>query len=204
MFLTVPGGRPAFVGRPPDVTVRQVKELPVHVTELWNKSCKHLDNDQPHKLSKVLTQYAYVFSIHDTDLGRFSAVKHSINTRDTNLIRQKMWRIPLGFENEEKVHPNSLLTASMIRPLSSAWASPPVLVRKKDGRVRFCIDYRALNETTVKDAFPLPNIEECSDTLEGTEFFSTSDMSSDYYQIEVSNENTHKTTSTRYGLFEYK
>ena len=116
-----------------------------------------------------------------------------------------MRRTPLGFEAEEKVHLNSLIESGVIRPSASAWASPPVLIRKKDGKVRYCIDYRALNNVTVKDAFPLPNIEECLDVLEGTEFFNTVDMSSGYYQIELPEEDMHKTAFiTRYGLFEYQ
>ena len=66
-----------------------------------------------------------------------------------------------------------MLAAGVIRPSESEWASAPVLIRKKDGTVRWCIDYRALNDKTVKDQYPLPLIEDCLDTLSGTEYFST-------------------------------
>ena len=69
------------------------------------------------------------------------------------------------------------------------------------GQVRYCIDYRDLNNVTIKDAFPLPNIEECLDVLEGKAFFNTLDMSSGYYQIEMPENDMHKTAFiTRYGL----
>ena len=70
----------------------------------------------------------------------------------------------------------------MIRPSNSPWASPIVLVRKKDGTHRFCVDYRGLNEVTLADTFPLPRI---TDQLAGTKYFSTLDLASGYWQIEV-------------------
>ena len=86
----------------------------------------------------------------------------------------------------------------------SDWASPPVLVRKKDGGVCWCIDYRALNSVTVKDAFPLPCIEECLDTLAKAKYMSTLDLVSGYWQLEIDEADRHKTAFvTRYGLFEH-
>lgn len=69
-----------------------------------------------------------------------------------------------------------------LEPLSSDWAAAPVLVRKKDGSMRWCIDYQALNEKTVKDCYPLPIIEDCLDKLQGTKYYATLDMASGYYQ----------------------
>lgn len=97
-----------------------------------------------------------------------------------------------------------MLDAGVIQPSSSDWASAPVLVRKKDGSMRSCIDYRALNKKTVKDCYPLPIIEDCLDTLQGTEYFATLDMASGYYQIMIDKADRHKTAFiTRYGLFEH-
>ena len=185
-----------------DMAIRQVNVIPEHIGELMKNSSKNLTPDESEVLAETLTEYADVFSQNDMDLGKFSAIKHPINTGSATPIRQKMRRTPLGFEKEEKTHLDDLLASSVIQP--SAWASPPVLIRKKDGRVRYCIDYRALNNVTIRDAFPLPNIDECLDVLEGTMFFSTLDMSSGYYQIELSDEDRHKTAFiTKYGIFEY-
>ena len=87
---------------------------------------------------------------------------------------------------------------------SSEWASPPVLVRKKDGSWRYCIDFRAVNKETLKDAYPLPLIEECMDSLAGKKYFCTLDMNSGYWQIPVAKEYKEKTAFiTRYGLYHF-
>lgn len=89
-------------------------------------------------------------------------------------------------------------------PSCSAWASPVVLVRKKDGGVRWCVDYRKVNEATQKDAYPLPKIEECLDVLSGSKLFSTLYLPSGYHQFEVNEKDRPKTAFvTKHGLFEY-
>ena len=97
-----------------------------------------------------------------------------------------------------------MLESKIIRPSMSDWAAPPVLVCKKDGGVRWCIDYRTLNNVTVKDAFPIPRIEECLDTLAKATYISTLNLASGYWQLEVAEEDRHKTAFiTRHGLFEH-
>ena len=94
--------------------------------------------------------------------------------------------------------------SGIIRPSESDRASAPVLVPKKDGSVRWCIDYRALNDKTIKDQYPLPLIDDCLDTLAGTVYFSTLDLASGYYQIELEESSMKKTAFvTKYGLFEH-
>ena len=133
-----------------------------------------------------------------------AVVKHRIDTGDAKPVKQRMRRTPLGFENEERKHLDKMLAAGVIQHSESDWASAPVLIRKKDGTVRWCIDYRALNEKTVKDQYPLPLIEDCLDTLSGTLYFSTLDLASGYYQIELEKESMKKTAFiTKYGLFEH-
>ncbi|MCG7869896.1 MAG: DDE-type integrase/transposase/recombinase, partial [Candidatus Thiodiazotropha taylori] len=92
----------------------------------------------------------------------------------------------------------------MIQESSSDWASSPVLIRKRDGTVRWCIDYRKLNNVTVKDVFPLPLVDDCLDTLAGSVWFSKLDANSAYWQINIRAEDRHKTAfHTRYGLYEH-
>ena len=87
----------------------------------------------------------------------------------------------------------------------SEWASPSVLVRKRDGSVRWCIDLCKSNDVTVKDCYHLPLLQDCIDALEGCRYFTTLNMTSGYYELEVAEENRDKTTFvTKYGLFSYR
>ena len=140
-----------------------------------------------------------------TDLGTFTAVKHHIDTGNARPIKQRMRQTPLGYANEEQEHLEKLLKDVVIEPSCSEWASPCVLVRKREGPVRWCIDLRKLNDVTVKDCYPLPLLQDCIDALEGCRYFTTLDMASGYYQLDVAEEDRDKTAFvTKYGLFSFR
>ncbi|XP_049326794.1 uncharacterized protein LOC125786977 [Astyanax mexicanus] len=181
-----------------------VLELPAHLQELFTAAGSCLSEEQDSKLLLLLLKYQSVFATSDRDLGHFNTVTHHIDTGNAKPIRQATRRTPLGFQEEEEEHLKQMLSSGVVVPSTSEWASPVVLVRKKDGGVRWCIDFRKLNELTLKDAYPLPNIEECLDTLEGATVFSTLDLQSGYWQIEVHKRDRCKTAFvTKYGLYEY-
>ena len=115
-----------------------------------------------------------------------------------------MRRTPACFAEEEEAHLKKMLDAGVIQPSMSDWASAPVLIRKRDGNLRWCIDYRALNAVTVKDVFPLPLVKDCLDTLSRNEWFSKLDANSAYWQIPIREEDRKKTAlTTKFGLFEH-
>ena len=186
-------------------TVGRVKggaELPGHLVEMFDRAKVGLTGEQAKDLEGMLCKYGGVFAEHDMDLGSFSAVKHKIDTGDARPIKQRPRRTPLAFEGEEREHLQKLLDAGIISRGASEWASPTVLVRKKDGGVRYCIDMRGVNSVTIKDRFPLPRISECIDALGGCEYFSCLDMANGYYQIKMDEEDRDKTAFvTKYGQF---
>ena len=180
------------------------EKLPEYMRTLYEKSCQNHTRAQAEKVLQVLLKFLEVFAATDLDIGRFTALVHYIRTGSAFPIKQGMRRTPLGFEQEEKKTIDSMLDAGVIEPSQSEWASPPVLVRKKDGSWRYCIDFRAVNNATIKDAYPLLLIEECIDSLAGKKWFCTLDMNAGYWQIPVADEDKDKTAFiTRYGLFQF-
>ncbi|TWW77698.1 Retrovirus-related Pol polyprotein from transposon 17.6 [Takifugu flavidus] len=154
------------------------------------------------RVQSLLRQYASVFSSHEGDLGCTSLISHDIPLLDDVPVRQRHRRIP-PYE-VVKEHINQLLEAQIIRESSSPYGSPIVLVKKKDGSLRMCVDYRQLNNKTRKDAFPLPRIEESLDALTGARWFSTLDLASGYNQVPVTEADRPKTAfCTPFGLFEW-
>lgn len=180
-------------------------ELPSHLHSLLEKSSENLSCAQREKLRLLMNSFADIFSKDEYDLGLFKGIEHSIDTENARPVKQRMRRTPTQFIGEEEQHLEKMAKADVMEPSVSEWASPPVLIRKSDGKVRYAIDYRKLNAVTKKDVYPLPLIEECLDTLAGNEWFSKLDANSAYWQIQVKKEDRPKTAFiTKYGLFQFK
>ena len=156
------------------------------------------------KVKKLLLEANDLFVLEDDDLGCTGVVKHHINTEGHYPIKQPMRRTP--FVQREKIAEmiQRMEEQGIVKPSASLWSSPIVLVPKKDGTTRFCIDYRRLNAITKKDVYPLPRVDDILDTLGGCKYFSTLDLSSGYWQIEMDSESAEKTAfSTHCSLFEF-
>jgi len=111
-------------------------------------------------------------------------VEHSIDTVDHRPFRQPLRRHTIAHLQVIDDQVNEMLENDIIEPINnSAWASNVVLVKKHDGGLRFCVDYRRLNLITHKDSFPLPRIDTCLDSLGGSTFFSTLDLRQGYFQV---------------------
>ena len=141
-----------------------------------------------HDTREMLKRNAKVFSKDDMDMGRTNLVKHHIKLTDPAPFKEAYRRIPPQMYDEVKTHIQEMLDLGAIRPSNSPWASSIVLVRKKDGRLRFCIDLRRLNNRTVKDAYSLPRIESILDSLGGAQIFTTLDLKAGYWQVEMAEE----------------
>ena len=121
-------------------------------------------------------------------------------------LMKKFRRNPLQFQKQEQEYLEKLLKQGVIEPSTcmSEWSAAPVLVRKKTGELRYCIDYRALNNKTYKDNYSLPLIEDCLDSLYGKSMFCVLDLCSGYYQIPLQASSRHKTSfNTRFGSFQW-
>ena len=153
---------------------------------------------------RIFTSYADVFASEENSLGRTTMIQHQIPTCDDRPVNQRHRRIHPNQLAEVKQHLQDLLDKGVIRPSQSNYASPIVLVRKKNGALRMCVDYRQLNAKVKRDAYPLPRIDESLDILGGAKYFSTIDLASAYNQVEVAPADRHKTAfTTPFGLFEY-
>ena len=129
------------------------------VVENTECPCNGLSPEQQEKLDALLNKHASVFSKSDDDIGYTETVKHKIRTEDDIPVTQPYRRISPNQYQEVKEHIQKLLDSSVIRESHSPYASPIVLVRKKNGSLRLCVDYRKLKLRTQKDSFPLPRIE---------------------------------------------
>jgi hypothetical protein len=122
----------------------------------------------------------------------------------TTPISRRSYRMPPNELAELKTQVQDLLEKGFIRPSSSPWGCPAIFVKKKDQTLRMCMDYRPLNEVTIKNKYPLPRIDILFDQHTGARVFSKIDLRSGYHQIRIRPEDIPKTTfTTRYGLFEY-
>lgn len=175
---------------------------------LWGLVETHgagLDAKEREQFYELLLTYSDVFASSSDDLGRTAKLGHTIHTGDATPVRQPVRRIPPYRRQEVRTLLDEMLKKEVIQPSTSPWASPIVLVKKKDGTTRFCVDYRKLNDVTRKDAYPLPRIDATLDTLAGSKWFSTLDLLSGYWQVEMAESDRPKTAfCTTEGLFEFK
>lgn len=147
-------------------------------------------------MKKLILQYRDVFECENGRSGRTKIVKHRIDTGDARPIRQTPRRLPQVKREEAEKIVQQMERDGVIEPSSSPWASPVVLVRKKDGSTRFCVAYRRLNDVTKKDSHPLPRIDDTLDALAGSILFSTLDLKSGYWQVEMDPADREKTAFT--------
>ncbi|UYV83325.1 hypothetical protein LAZ67_23000532, partial [Cordylochernes scorpioides] len=153
------------------------------------------------RLQQILAKYTDLFSPR---LGRTNLAKHQIHTEDAKPIKHKPYRVSAKERTIIKDQIDEMLEEGIIRPSSSPWSFPVILVKTRDGKYRFCVDYRKLNEVTVKDVYPIPRIDDVMDTLQGSKYFSAIDLKSGYWQVEIEERDKEKTAfTTAHGLYEF-
>ena len=156
------------------------------------------------KFRDLFQSYRDVFAFTDDQLGKTSLVQHVIDTGDALPIKQRPYRTSPQCKQEIDRQVEDMLRKGIIRESVSPWSSPVVLVKKKDGSFRFCVDLRKVNAVTRKDSFPMPLVSDTLDALSGTKYFSTLDLKSGYWQIEMHPESPEKTAFvTHNGLYKF-
>lgn len=154
------------------------------------------------RIRKMLDKHKIMW---DGKLGSIHATVHRIETDDNTLpIHMAPYRT--GLRKREIITDcvNAMLKQDVIRPSRSDWSSPVVVVPKKNGKPRFCVDYRRLNAITKKDTYPIPRMDDCLDSLGEAQFFSTLDCTAGYWQVPLRKEDQEKTAFACHdGLFEW-
>ena len=178
------------------------KDLPEHIRPVLDNT--ELSPEQESKVVRMVQKYLHVFPGPGGELGLTSLVKHTIDTGDHRPIKQAPRRQGWAREKEADNQLQDMIEKGIAEPSYSAWASPIVLVAKSDGTLRYCVDYRLLNDVTQKDSYPLPRIDETLEALSGSEWFCTSDLASGYWQVAMDEQDKAKTAFvTRRGLFQF-
>ena len=154
---------------------------------------------------ELLEEYQEQFAASDLELGRTHLVQMSLDTGDHQPIKQRAYREAWSQREALKRQLDAMLEAGVIEESHSPWASPVVMVPKHDGSLRFCCDYRRLNGVTVKDATPLPLIQDVLEAFGGARYFTNLDLRSGYWQIPMRPEDQAKTAFITYwGLFHFR
>lgn len=199
-----------------DITQSQVKEIKSPIQEellqyggfdgvkIMNLACQDLPGDTPNEVIQILFSYPRLTGSSTVQPIKNAPITHRINTGDAQPVVARGRRLSPKESRILMEEVEQMLARGVIRKSSSPWCSPPVIVTKKNGGVRFCTNYRKLNSITEKDNFPLPRMDDLIDSLKGATYFSLIDLKSAYWHIPIEEKDKCKTAFQAGGqLFEY-
>ena len=174
----------------------------------YSKSSKLLNSEEQSQLKKnLLINYQNQFSKDSHDLGRCTLLEHHIDiVPGTRPIKQQPYRLPLTKRRDAEVEIAAMAERDLIEPSTSPWSSPAIIVPKKNGGIRFCIDYRRLNKVTIPDSMPLPICDDSLDALGGSKWFFILDLRQEFFQVGLDNESRPFTAFCipESGLWQFK
>ena len=198
--------KPSFGTRPntkdPDFDFKkELERLPFEL----NIGDAPLTRDQQARLIDVIYSHTEVFSLFDGDLGFCDVLKHSIPTTTDKPVYLPHRQIPVQLQSEVRKCLDNWLKQGIIRPSKSPYASQVVIVRKKTGEIRLCVDFRKLNAISIRDSFPLPRVEEALQAVQAAVWFSSFDLAQGYLQMAMEEEDIEKTAfrAGSSGLYEF-
>ena len=180
------------------------KNLNLNFYEQWNVS-KDLNPKQKYMFCQLFKKYRDVFAFKGDPLGKIKNWVHHIDTGEHKPIKQNCYRTSESQKLQIQECVNEMMEKGVIVPCISNWSSPVTLVPKRDGSIRFCIDYRKLNAITKDDLYPIPRLDEPLSLMRGSKYFSVMDADSCYWQIPLDRKSQEKTTFTCHlGTFMFK
>lgn len=181
------------------------KCYPSEMRQQIEQLTQHMEDEkQRQQLQQILWKHGKLFDLSRPSIIK-ATVQHAIETGTHPPIYTSPYRVSYKDEQIQRDEIDKLLKQGIIEESISPWSSPIVLVRKKDGSVRFCIDFRKLNNITTKDAFPMPRIDDIFDHLAQAEYYTTIDFKSGYFQVGLDPKDRPKTAfSTRDQHYQFK
>ena len=158
------------------------------------------------KAKDLMAEYSDIFALHELELGQTTGVTHAIHTTSEVPIKERYRHIPKHRMDEVRVMIEEMLRIGVIKESKSPWCNAVVLARKKNGDLRLCIDFRKLNERTVKDAYPLPRIKEALDNIRGACIFTSLDLKQGFWEVPMDEKSKAKTAFTvgPLGFYEFE
>ena len=191
----------------PKLTIEERQKLLMEL--LWQEDGLEQLKEWPPELAlkfeQMLMEHHHIFSLDKNEIGCTDTAEHIIELMDDEPFKEQFRRIAPPLLKEVWENLQDMLDGGAIRPFKSPWCNAIVLVRKKDGTLRFCIDFRKLNSRTKKDSFPLPRMQETMESMVGARFFSSMDLKSGFWQVRMSEKSRQYTTFTvgSLGMYEF-
>ena len=188
-----------------DDTVKEGEDEVVSEEWLCEKvDLKHLSTDQQEKVKQLLKKHISTFSKDKHDIGKIDDLKLKINLHDYEPVKRSYTSLPKPLYKEVKEYIEDMLAQGWVQKSNSSYSSPLVCVRKKDGSLRLCVDYRKLNSKTIPDCQPIPKVQDILNSLGGNSWFTTLDLSKAYHQGFVDEESRPMTAfATPWSLLEW-
>ena len=197
-------------GKPEKTLKLKIPEQQKLLMEILEKDSRlHMLKDWPKKEAtdawRMFMAFHHVFSLDNNEMGCIDAMEHVIKLTKSKPFKERFRQIAPPLVEEVQEHIQEMLDGGTIRPSTSPWCNAIVLVRKKDGTLQFCIDFRQLNERTEKDSFPMPRMIDTMETMVGACIFSTMDLKSGFWQVKMAEESRPYTTFTvgTLGMYEF-
>lgn len=170
------------------------QEIPPHLLDLFESGSKNLNENEKAQFRSLLIKYQDTFSKDSKDIGSTDLIEHHIDTADAQPVRIPPRRIPLAKMKQAEDEIKAMAEKGIIEPCNGPWSFPVVLIPKpKDNSIRFCIDYRRLNDLSIKDSHALPRIDDTLDALAGAKMFSVVDLRSGYWNVPIAEKDKPKT-----------